>query len=142
MDKERNSTIRKIQNISKIFVFVISLLSLASCSKGDEDNSSTSTTNAMSVNIQPDTWTYISLSDGKIVGTSELGDTDAEKAWHDRIDWDVALCNGIIRTNSGTSGIGRGGIMSSPQSFDNVDASAVTSFNVDADTVTVRRIGN
>lgn len=133
---------RKMQNISKIFVFVISLLSLASCSKGDEDNNPASTTNTMSVNIQPDTWTYISLSDGKIVGTSELGDTDAEKSWHDRTDWDVALCNDIIRTNSGTSGVGSGGIMSSPQSFDNVDASAVTSFNVDADTVTVRRIGN
>ena len=111
---------RKMQKISTVFFWAISLLAIASCSDGGEDAVST---------------------DGKTVGTSDLGDIDAEKSWQKRTDWDVALCNGAIRTNSGTSGAGKGGIMSSPQEFDNLDASAVTSFYVDADTVTVIRKG-
>lgn len=137
MNKDYN--MRKMQKISKVFIWAISLLAIASCSDGGEN--SVSTANVMSVSILPDTWTYISLSDGKTVGTSDLGDIDAEKSWQKRTDWDVALCNGAIRTNSGTSGAGKGGIMSSPQEFDNLDASAVTSFYVDADTVTVTRKG-
>lgn len=138
MNKDYN--MRKMQKISKVFIWVISLLTIASCSDAGGENS-VSTANVMSVSILPDTWTYISLSDGKTVGTSDLGDIDAEKSWQKRTDWDVALCNGAIRTNSGTSGAGKGGIMSSPQEFDNLDASAVKSFYVDADTVTVIRKG-
>jgi len=144
MDKDKNNNMSNMQKISRVLVSVVSLLSLlsiASCGEGGGD-SPASVANVMSVSIQPDTWTYISLSDGKTVGTSDLGDADAEKSWHNRTDWDIALCNGVIRTNSGTSGVGQGGIMSTPQGFDNVDASAVTSFNVDADTVTVIRKGN
>ena len=63
---------RKMQKISKVFVWAISLLAIASCSDGGGENS-VSTANVMSVSILPDTWTYISLSDGKTVGTDLIG---------------------------------------------------------------------
>ena len=117
------------------------VMGLTSCG-GDEGGDSPSPADrVMHVQLRPDTWTYISLTKGVAVGTSDLGDTDADKAWHDRTDWDVALCNGAIRTNGGTSGKGQGAIMSTPQSFDNVDPSAITSLHADADTVTVARQG-
>ena len=114
---------------------------LTSCGGDNGGDSPSSTDRVMSVRLRPDTWTYISLAKGTTVGTSDLGDTDADKAWHDRTDWDVALCNGAIRTNGGTSGKGQGAIMSTPQSFDNVDPSAITSLHADVDTVTVSRRG-
>ena len=116
-------------------------LVLAACSS-DGGGTPAATDRVMSVQLHADTWTYISLGDGKMVGTSDLGDDEADRAWHDRTDWDIALCNGALRTNSGTSGRGQGGIMSSPQNFDNIVPAAVSSLHADTDTVTVWRKGN
>lgn len=128
---------------SKLKNMTIAALALALAACSDSSGNTTSGTECvMSVLLHPDTWTYISLGDGKTVGTSDLGDDEADRSWHDRTDWDIALCNGIIRTNSGTSGRGQGGIMSSPQSFDNIVPSAVASLHADTDTVTVWRKGN
>ena len=65
-----------------------------------------------------DVWTYISLGDGKVVGTSPLGDAEADQAWSRRTDWDFATCGDLIRTNGGTSGSGRGALRLSAHSFD------------------------
>jgi len=53
-------------------------------------------------------WTYISLEEGKVVGTAVLGDEAADAAWAARSDWDIAICDSLIRTNGGSSGSGRG----------------------------------
>ena len=45
-------------------------------------------------------WTYIS---------SFLGDESSDAAWALRDDWDIAICDSLIRTNGGTSGRGLGG---------------------------------
>lgn len=54
-------------------------------------------------------WTYISLENGTVVGSSFLGDESSDAAWALRDDWDIAICDSLIRTNGGTSGWGLGG---------------------------------
>lgn len=124
----------------KTIALVAMAIALASCSS-DSGGDAPSRVDLLSIQLTPDTWTYISLNNGKTVGTSELGDEAADRLWRDRTDWDIALCNGVIRTNGGTSGRGQGAITSSPQSFESVDPSAVSTLQVDADTVTVWRKG-
>lgn len=55
-------------------------------------------------------WTYVSLETNSVIGTSPLDDSDADAQWADRTDWDIAICGDMIRTNSGSSGKGQGGI--------------------------------
>lgn len=125
-----------------LFFATLLAIGLTACNANNGGDSPLSNEKVMHVQLQPNTWTYISLAKGATIGTSNLGDTEADKSWHDRTDWDVALCNGAIRTNGGTSGKGQGSIMSTPQNFDNVDPSAITSLHADADTVTIGRRAN
>jgi hypothetical protein len=53
-------------------------------------------------------WTYISLETGQVVGTGILGDEKSDAEWAMRDDWDIAICDSLIRTNGGTSGKGYG----------------------------------
>lgn len=60
--------------------------------------------------LSDDRWTYFSFSESKVVGTSEFGSGEEDSLWAGRDDWDIAICGEFLRTNSGTSGIGNGGI--------------------------------
>ena len=62
-------------------------------------------------------WTYYSLEQGKIVGTSLFGDGNEDARWKQRTDWDIAVCGDLIRTNSGTSGMGNGGLQIVPEGY-------------------------
>lgn len=55
-------------------------------------------------------WTYISLETGTVVGTGSLGDEESDAEWALRDDWDIAICDSLIRTNGGSSGIGHGAL--------------------------------
>ena len=55
-------------------------------------------------------WIYISLESGKVVGSGKLGDEASDADWALRDDWDIAICDSLIRTNGGTSGPGRGAL--------------------------------
>lgn len=57
-------------------------------------------------------WTYISLESGEVVGTSSLGDEGADAVWAHRDDWDIAVCDSLVRTNGGASGMGQGALSS------------------------------
>lgn len=54
-------------------------------------------------------WLYIELATGRTYNAAAPAADIAEGQQHDRTDWDIAFCGPAIRTNSGTSGIGRGG---------------------------------
>lgn len=56
-------------------------------------------------------WVYFSIKDGETVGTSTFLSEEEDKAWAERTDWDFAICGDYIKTNSGTSGHGKGGIL-------------------------------
>ncbi len=77
-------------------------------------------------------WTYISLETNSVTGTSPLDDTDADARWADRTDWDLAICGDMIRTNSGTSGKGNGGIRRlDNKTYDEITAGDVTALDED-----------
>lgn len=56
-------------------------------------------------------WLYFSIKDGETVGTSTFLSDEEDKLWAARSDWDFAICGDYIKTNSGTSGNGKGGIL-------------------------------
>lgn len=80
-------------------------------------------------------WTYLSLTTGRVVGRSPLGDTLADSAWAARTDWDIATCGTLLRTNGGTSGCGRGAIGLSDAPFDLTAAPPAAGLVTDCDTV-------
>ncbi len=77
-------------------------------------------------------WTYISLEDNKVVGSSPANDADADAVWAGRTDWDIAVCGDKLRTNSGSSGKGLGGLRRiDGKDYDEVSAADVTSLDQD-----------
>lgn len=60
--------------------------------------------------VDDNTWTYFSFDKGGVVGKSDVLSKEDDAKWRGRSDWDIAICGEHIRTNSGTSGNGQGGI--------------------------------
>lgn len=85
----------------------------------------------------PGQWTYVNLSRGRVVGTCALNDTASQRQWAERTDWDLATCQGMLRTNGGASGSGQGGAALVSQPFDEVDAAQPAAYQQDRDTVSV-----
>ena len=117
---------------------------LGACS---QDNSNTPDTPAEPARVEnltierlnDQTWVYVSLEQGKVVGSSPLGDEEQDAAWKARTDWDFALCGELIRTNSGTSGTGNGGIQSvTNKSFNALDEAPTDGYTVDTDDRIIR----
>ena len=61
--------------------------------------------------LSDDHWTYFSFESGETVGTSLFLSEEDDAAWSRRDDWDFAICGKYLKTNSGTSGIGAGGVL-------------------------------
>lgn len=109
------------------------VLVVAAC--GNDDNKRTASdddTEFTISGISDEVWTYISLEDNVVVGTSPKDDPEADSQWAGRSDWDIAICGDMVRTNSGTSGNGHGGIRRiDDKSYEDVTASDAG--EVDAD---------
>lgn len=56
-------------------------------------------------------WSYFSFENGSVVGTGKFMSKEDDETWYNRTDWDFAICGNYIKTNSGTSGIGLGGVL-------------------------------
>ncbi|MDR0537577.1 MAG: HmuY family protein [Tannerellaceae bacterium] len=69
-------------------------------------------------------WNFFSFATGQIVGTCDVADQAANQTWGSRNDWDIAFHRQDVKTNSGASGNGGGGILE----YDFKDAT----FNFDA----------
>ena len=69
-------------------------------------------------------WTYFSM----VTQT----DTLAQQAYAARTDWDIAIADGRIRTNSGTSGPGDGGIAPSPYDYEHTEPDMPAIFQTDS----------
>ena len=54
-------------------------------------------------------WVYFNLRTGEIFNKYQVGGDIKEGQQKNRTDWDLAFCGYVMRTNSGTSGIGKGG---------------------------------
>lgn len=82
--------------------------------------------------VNDHTWTYFSLPAGTVVGTSVFGSAKEDEEWKNRTDWDMAICGKYIRTNSGTSGNGQGGLMKvEGVSYEAITTSKTGTFDVD-----------
>lgn len=119
---------------------IFAMLLNASCASENSEVITERQDAILTVPYTKNQWTYISLRENKVLGTCPAKDTSAEESWSKRTDWDIAICNGHIRTNSGTSGNGKGGITVSPSAYDETDASSASSFSVDKDTVSLHII--
>lgn len=54
-------------------------------------------------------WMYFNLRTGKIFNRNKPNEDIKEGEQKSRLDWDIAFCGYRLRTNSGTSGNGKGG---------------------------------
>lgn len=105
-----------------------------------DSHSPSSIMNEGALRVRPvaDVWTYISLKgEGRVVGQCALRDTAAQRAWRGRTDWDLAVCNGMLRTNGGASGIGMGGAAVIHAPWDDVLTPLAPAYYTDADTIEV-----
>ena len=114
----------------------LAALLMAACAT-ESDNGGLVREGLLTVGNAPGRWTYVSLTEGRVVGSCELSDTIAQRQWAERLDWDLAICDGMIRTNGGDSGCGQGGIAVSEQDFDTTDATQPASLMTDRDSVEV-----
>lgn len=107
-----------------IFLSLAALVLLASCSDGSDNSASgqaVGKSGEMSVTANDAVWTYYSIEQNKVMGTSVFGDSTADSQWKQRTDWDIAICGDLIRTNSGTSGTGNGGLQVVPQGYNELE---------------------
>lgn len=89
--------------------------------------------------INDKSWTYISFENGLVVGHSELGNTAEDAEWAARKDWDIALCGELLRTNSGTSGQGDGGIIPvNNKSFNAIDLAPTHGYTCDTANIVIK----
>jgi len=102
---------------SILIIATLASLALLSCNKTEQPGGETS--EAYIDATSKTTWTYFSLSEGKVTGTGEENETD-NAIWATRTDWDFAVCRYNVRTNSGkaTSVGAKGGVYVSSESFD------------------------
>jgi hypothetical protein len=56
-------------------------------------------------------WNFFSFSKGEIIGKCEVNNSSEYDSWASRTDWDIAFHRQDIKTNSGASGKGNGGII-------------------------------
>ncbi|GHV57903.1 hypothetical protein FACS1894182_08050 [Bacteroidia bacterium] len=56
-------------------------------------------------------WNFFSLAQGKLIGACDAGNEAEYATWRTRTDWDLAFHRQDVKTNSGVSGNGKGGIL-------------------------------
>lgn len=117
---------------------------LAGCSKEDknetEDTGVFTEASATIEGVNDSTWVYFSFVTGTVVGTSTFGNAEEDARWYDRVDWDIALCSDMIRTNSGTSGVGSGGIqVVTDRNFNAITTAPADGYSVDRNDILVER---
>lgn len=119
-----------------IYIAMAAMLLLTACNKDNDANGIVSE-GLLTVPNVPGQWTYISLTEGRVVGSCALTDSAAQHQWARRSDWDLAICDGMIRTNGGDSGAGKGAAAVSPQSYEATDAAQPAAYATDRDSIEV-----
>lgn len=94
-----------------VSVVLASVLVLSSCNDKNRENVPNVRGELTISGLSDDKWTYFSFETGNTVGTSEFLSSEEDALWAQRKDWDFAICGDYLKTNSGTSGIGNGGVL-------------------------------
>lgn len=105
---------------------------LPSCADNEGESAPDNDVELTVSGISDNQWTYISLENNTVVGQSDKNNPSADADWASRTDWDIAICGDMIRTNSGTSGNGAGGLRRlDGHSYDNVTANDAANTDID-----------
>jgi hypothetical protein len=56
-------------------------------------------------------WHFFSFDRGEVIGSCDAKDSLMYETWRTRTDWDLAFHRQNIKTNSGASGVGMGGML-------------------------------
>lgn len=85
-------------------------------------------------------WHYFTFEGDSVVGTGSADPEDSDDAaWKQRTDWDLAFHYNDVRTNSGKSGAGDGGMLEASETdFSLVLEAPTTGYTVDNDTMQIR----
>lgn len=67
-------------------------------------------------------WVFFSFEKGDTIGACDAMDSIAMQSWYERRDWDMAFHRQDIKTNSGVSGSGEGGVLAVEQEVFDFDA--------------------
>lgn len=120
--------------IARILLGIALIALVSSC--GDDSGSGDSIqknkdNQISSIPASSSQWTYYSLERNVQVGTSQFGDSIADAQWAARNDWDIAISGDLIRTNSGASGNGQGGIIEIDANYDSYNDIPATGYETD-----------
>lgn len=117
------------------YIFAIFCLTgaLTACSDDTQEAAPVPENRTQSIQVSEENWTYVSLENGQVVGTSALGDEKADADWKNRQDWDIAFCRNMVRTNGGTSGNGQGGLQVVDQAYGSLTEAPADGYAVDRD---------
>lgn len=97
--------------IKYIALSVLLSASLISChDKKTPEHEPVPVKRELTLTLAPGKWVYYSISDSTVIGYSDIGDIEQDQEWAAQTNWDIALSESGIRTNSGTSGRGNGGL--------------------------------
>ena len=105
----RHRIIKGIRPLISGILLLVSIL-LAGCEKENTSVELTADEELTIKGISDTYWTYISLERNEVVGTSAFDSPEEDMKWRNRLDWDIAICGDKLRTNSGESGDGNGGL--------------------------------
>ena len=108
---------RTIQRLVSGFAFLLSALLPTSCILDTEYEAlpfdgkvMPRITGYSGVSQDTNDWMYFNLRTGEIFNLHHSGQDIKEGEQKDRMDWDIAFCGYHLRSNSGTSGNGHGGV--------------------------------
>lgn len=100
-----------MKGLKSAFLLIFSFFVISCQSDKSSENTKLPDSQLTVESVSDTCWTYISLDRNEVVGTSPLDSPESDEEWRQRSDWDIAICGDMLRTNSGTSGIGDGGIV-------------------------------
>jgi len=104
---------RNNNNFLKLTAFVLLLLALGACVKYDADpfdGEILPRVSGYSTGVTND-WIYFNLRTGDVYNKTKPNEDITEGEQLDTLIWDLAFCGHHMRTNSGTSGSGKGGAL-------------------------------
>ena len=93
-----------------IFIIFVTCAAICSCNGGFGKTEPNVAAELTIHGLSEEHWTYFSFEKGEVVGTGKFDDDADDAAWAKRRDWDFAICGDRIKTNSGTSREGLGGV--------------------------------
>ena len=127
------------KKIIYIALSVLFTVALASCKdRQEQEHEPVPVKQELTLTLQPGKWIYYSFTDSTIVGRSDIGDVEQDQEWAAQTNWDIALSESGIRTNSGTSGRGNGGLAIITDSIYELQKySSVLNLNYKPDTLSV-----